>query len=352
MDDFQLRRRIALILALLLWSPTVVAETLKGAAGRKRCNTMLFKGELRPARKCYEELRATNPSYKLDFNLAQVHDKLGDACRAISYFDLFLKKEKGRAPAGFTSLAQSRLSALGSKVGHLLIKGGGPGAVVKVDRVEKGRTPLDEEICLPLGEHEVEIIPAGKGMPQRHSFRLEPGGRKEIPVKESPKLEPEDPPEAPPLTGPDTDPGTDSSSDTEIGSPPGTMPGPQSERRTSSKSDSAKTIAGYTVLGLGLASVATAAVLYGVGGRQGAEAHDNYLEASNTEDVGRYHDEVEAAKVKLIAGHVLAGVGVAALGVAIYLLLTRPDAAEESAESEAGFSPQPGGGLITFRGRF
>ena len=113
-----------------------------------------------------------------------------------------------------------------------------------------------------------------------------------------------------------------------------------------------KTIWGATALGIGAACTITAAVLYGVGGSQGTAAYDEYQSATNTTDVGHYHDEVEAARTKLIAGHVLLGVAVAAFGVGIYQMLTRPEIPVEGSRTTPGFAPTHGGGAVTIKGRF
>jgi hypothetical protein len=88
---------------------------------------------------------------------------------------------------------------------------------------------------------------------------------------------------------------------------------------------------GYTTLGVGAATLAAAGIVYAVAVVQGDRAHDKYVAApaDDTDAILRHRADVEAAENKLIVGHVLAGVGVAAVGVAVYLLWTRPRATAE-----------------------
>jgi hypothetical protein len=111
-----------------------------------------------------------------------------------------------------------------------------------------------------------------------------------------------------------------------------------------------RTLWGYSALGAGLACVSVAAVLYGVGGAQGSDAYDKYEAALTDDDLLRYGDDVEAATDKLTAGHVLAGVGVAAVAASVYLLLTRPKTTETRAGLGLVLARQ--GAVLRLQGRF
>jgi hypothetical protein len=92
-----------------------------------------------------------------------------------------------------------------------------------------------------------------------------------------------------------------------------------------------KTIMGYSSLGAGAACVAAAGVLYVVGALQGNEAHEAYQAAVVPAEIEGHWQDVKSASTKLLVGHVLAGVGVAAVGFGVYQLLTRPSARGGSA---------------------
>ena len=87
------------------------------------------------------------------------------------------------------------------------------------------------------------------------------------------------------------------------------------------------TILAWSSLGLGIASVVTAGVLYGVGLGQRSAAYDNYSAARKQEEIDSHWADVLYEEKKLIAGHVLAGVAAAAVGVSVYFFVTRPPSA-------------------------
>ena len=100
-----------------------------------------------------------------------------------------------------------------------------------------------------------------------------------------------------------------------------------------------KSLRGYIALGSAGALLATAGVLYGVGVKQGEEAY------------GKSVSDVESARGMLIAGHVLAGLGLAAAGYAVYELVSRPEVpASGTVGVSAGFLPT--GAVMTLRGSF
>lgn len=123
-----------------------------------------------------------------------------------------------------------------------------------------------------------------------------------------------------------------------------------------------KTIWGYSTLGAGAALAVAAAILYGVGGAQGGEAHDSYLKATDTAPthdvaaVEQYKSDVESARTKLIVGNVLIGLAAASLGVSIYQFVTRPSVPEAPSKKDLGaalsFSPSVGGGSVSLMVQF
>lgn len=102
----------------------------------------------------------------------------------------------------------------------------------------------------------------------------------------------------------------------------------QSERRT-------KTLWGYTVLGGALACFAATGVLYGVGFSQRSSAYDRYKVATDPAEIERHRGDVESAHTKTVVGHVLLGVGAAALAFSIYELVSRPGAGETDKRTAA-----------------
>jgi len=88
------------------------------------------------------------------------------------------------------------------------------------------------------------------------------------------------------------------------------------------------TVVAWSSLGLGVACAATAGVLYVVGVNRRGTAYDNYSAARDQAVIDGHWEDVEQEEKKLIAGHVLAGVAAAAVGVSAYFFITRPSATE------------------------
>ena len=110
--------------------------------------------------------------------------------------------------------------------------------------------------------------------------------------------------------------------------------------RRQARARQTKTTWGYVSLGAGAALAASAAILYGVGFSQGAAAHDRYMSSFGADEMNAHYADVRSARGKLYAGHALAGVAAVAVGVSVYLLLTRPDAPRRaSAGSRRALAP-------------
>ena len=108
-----------------------------------------------------------------------------------------------------------------------------------------------------------------------------------------------------------------------------------------------KSLRGYISLGAAGALLATAGVLYGVGASQGEEAHGKAMTGLET-----YTSDVESARGMLIAGHVLAGVGLAAVGYAVYELVSRPEVQASPAGVGVSAGVSPAGAVLNLRGAF
>lgn len=117
-----------------------------------------------------------------------------------------------------------------------------------------------------------------------------------------------------------------------------------------------KNILGYTSLGLGLACAVTAAVMYGVGASSGADAHDGYMNTTVPDEIYDYRQDIDAARTKMVVGHVLAGAAVAAIGFSVYQFISRPELPQVSNRDTSipsiGIAPTAGGGTLVLGGRF
>ena len=76
-------------------------------------------------------------------------------------------------------------------------------------------------------------------------------------------------------------------------------------------------------------------MLYGLGMSGRSAAYDSYSAARIQEEIDSHWADVLYQEKKLIAGHVMAGVAAAALGVSIYFFITRPSSARGQETSQS-----------------
>lgn len=294
----------------------------------KQGNRLFRRGMYFDALKKYKQAKAIYPTPRIDMNIGSTLDAMGKRPQAASYFHRFLM-QKGNTPARLVKQAEYYLFKIKRRVGSVKLTCPEESATVKVDGRVVGTTPLALPIYFNPGVHRVEVQKDHVGTFGTH-VRLRAGKH----ISLDAPLRPGEGRFAP-ATAAAAKGATDA---------PTTGP-----RRT-------KTILAYTSLGLGAALAVGAAVMYGVGFRQGDEAHSAYLRQTDPELIKFHYDDVESAKTKLLVGHVLAGVAVAAIGVSVYAFLTRPDAeAQEQAPARpsASVGLLPGGGaVLTFGGQF
>ena len=114
-----------------------------------------------------------------------------------------------------------------------------------------------------------------------------------------------------------------------------------------------KTLLAYSSLGVGLALLSGAAVLYGTGASEGGDAHDKYYEATLDKDYESSRKAIESARSKLVVGHVLAGAALAAVGFSVYNFVTRPREEAPSGNKRAlSITPTQGGAVFSVGGKF
>jgi hypothetical protein len=117
-----------------------------------------------------------------------------------------------------------------------------------------------------------------------------------------------------------------------------------------------KTILGASATAAGAAFLVAAVVIYGVGGSGGTKAHDRYMAATDQDVMNKYRHDIKVARTELIVGHILAGVGAAALGLGIWQLVTRPEISEPPSPPPGlaglGLTPRPHGALVSLAGSF
>lgn len=85
-----------------------------------------------------------------------------------------------------------------------------------------------------------------------------------------------------------------------------------------------KQIAGYTLLGTGLATAGAAAALFVVGTKQINDNYDKYSQTVNQDKMNKYWSNVQDGQKYNIAGYVLTATSVVLIGTSLYFFITMP----------------------------
>jgi hypothetical protein len=332
------KRLIGAVLIFALWVPSSAnAKTPRQQARAlfRQGNRLYDRQDYEGALHRYRQAAKLYSSYKIDLNIANTLDIMGRRIEAVKLFEKFLERAKGEAPRAALRAAQQRYDALRRKLVSIQVLCSAEGADVTVDDEVVGVTPLQSGIYLEPGSHRLSLRKQGY-MPFELELALGAGEHRQLTVPLQPVAAQDEP--LPPVVPAPTPP-------VKISKPAPTPVVPAQENPQQQR----KTFWAWGSLGAGSALVVTAVTLYTVGLVQGNDAHKKYRDAGPTEDIGGYWSDVESAKTKLIAGHVLMGLGAAAVGVSVYHFLTLQ---ERRPSTTVGLGGTSGGAALWVSGRF
>lgn len=302
-------------------------------------NDLFGRGMFLDALDRYRKARDLYPSFKIDLNIGGTLDALGRRTDAAVYYERFLLQSQ-KAPPDVIQSARERLDDLRKKLARVNVSCLQDGAVIVVDGQVVGQTPLELPVYVNPGAHTFSARKEGFLTAMR-TLRLKAGEESSLDLALSDGTRAK---AAPPVVTPPP-PSSDKPSP------------PLSEKADSDGAPPRRSLRGplgYAALGLAGGCVVAAAVLYGLGGSQGSEAHEAYRTALLPDDIEAKWQDVQAAQTKLIAGHALVGAAVLSAGVGTYLLLTRPETStkESPGPGTAGLAPTRGGAVFTLEGAF
>jgi len=339
-------KRLAIALVLLTVAasaPALAQDKATASALFKEGNALRKEKKYPAALEKYQEAYRIYPSFKIQYNIAVTLQYMGRYAEAVTVYQRFLREGIGKSPEALVHLTKKKILLLRSEIAVVAVRCGLDGATVILDGKEEGKSPLGRDLYLAPGKHTLQVAHAGYE-PYQEDFTVEAGQRKEVSVTLVEK--PEEPEKPEPMASP----------------PPVVSPvkpvepeAVQSDIANLLSRRQVKTMWAWSTLAVSAACVVTAGALYGIGIPAGDEAHENYNNATDIEDIQSYREDVENAQAKVIAGHVLAGVAGAALVASVVLFATRPEApmAANSLERPlVSLSPSPGGAAALFSGSF
>lgn len=115
-----------------------------------------------------------NPNYKVRYNIGLCHLSLHRYLEAEKHFQIYLSEGAGEIPADRVAEVEGILAEMDGVIADIEIECEVEGAVVFLDGDEVGTTPLDSNLRVNLGIHEIEVRKEGY-----EDFKLEvtaPGG--------------------------------------------------------------------------------------------------------------------------------------------------------------------------------
>jgi len=291
----------------------------------KQGNELRRSGNYQAALGRYNDAYKLYPNYRIVFNIALTHEKLGNNVHAYRSYKKFLEISSGRSPERKLARAHKKIFQLEKKLSFLNVSCKKEGATIWVDGTVLDRSLLKDKIALIPGTH--NFVARAKGhWPYSRSLETYAGVETSLEIVLRPYLKPSAPAPATRPSEPDEE-----ESPPDLATP---LPGPQedhhAEDSSNDKADINRTV-GWALFGTGLALAAGAGALYGVGYYMVDKEYKEYssLTLVNTDFESSWND-VEQAGYWYVGGHVMAGLAITAIGTSIILLATRTNDDSES----------------------
>lgn len=156
----------------------------------------LKAGDLKEAERLFGELWREARTYDVAFNLGEVCMKLGRYREAAEHIAFGLRNTPPREELAFTERFTLALAAAKSQVGSVRLVVEPAGAEVFVDGELRGKAPLEGEIYLEPGAHEIRVEQAGYA-PARRALDAVAGEAQELEIalveRSTPAAEPPPP---------------------------------------------------------------------------------------------------------------------------------------------------------------
>ena len=152
--------RHVLILIAVLLPGAAMAETSRETARKllRQGRELLDRGDCKAALERFTRAKEVFPtSYKVDVNIGTALQCLGRSAEALTHFELFLDRADAETDRDMIGRVRAELDPLRRKVATVKVYCVDPQAVVAVDGVEVGRTPLPHALYLQPGSHRLTV---------------------------------------------------------------------------------------------------------------------------------------------------------------------------------------------------
>ncbi|HXI57534.1 MAG TPA: PEGA domain-containing protein, partial [Polyangia bacterium] len=183
------RRGIALfvVTAAVMTLASPLASRADTTADKKRATALLLEGaklldkkEFSAALERFTDAYRLVASAKIQFNIGLTQEGLDRPAEAIRAYRIYIDEATSDSPVRRAD-ARVRIDALRPHVTQVQITSDVPGALVLIDGVEEGRTPLSRPAVVNPGPHQVVVqSPSGVGPPWTRAVRGEAGAKLEL----------------------------------------------------------------------------------------------------------------------------------------------------------------------------
>jgi tetratricopeptide (TPR) repeat protein len=119
------------------------------------------EGSLEAALAEFDKANQLAPSYRLQYNMAQVHYELHDYVSALRAYRRYLTYGGDEVPADRRTKVQADISELEGRVAQVTVRTNVPGAAITVDEVRAGLTPLTGALLINPGLRRVSASKSG-----------------------------------------------------------------------------------------------------------------------------------------------------------------------------------------------
>ncbi len=313
-------------------------------ADNKEAAKQFFKEGVKFYQEGMHELAAENfrkanemfPSWKLQYNIAQCDTILKNYGRALDGFEAYLAGGGDNVPELRQQEVRTEMDRLRDLSGELEIKAP-DGTVVIIDGHERVTLPVVGSLRLAIGEHTVVLAHDGEAI---YEEKIRMRGKKVVSINVPEEPQPEKPAVA--------------VAPVPFEEPEEVQPQPMDSQPEDDSGPSSRAILGWTLTGVGGATLIAAAITGGVSISRLHELEDRCPDKQCPQSSDRdLKDSVDslsmAADVMYVVGGVLAASG-------IVLLITGIGDESENAEGKAeiGFAPVfgPGNSGLVIEGRF
>jgi hypothetical protein len=123
-------------------------------------NDYYTQGRYQKAVEEFQEAYRLDPRPLLLYNIAQTWEKLGELDKAVDAFKRFLEADPGNDDK---AMIESKIASLEERLAQtgIVLTSAEDGAAIKVDGKDKGMTPQDGVLRLPVGAHKIVVSKKG-----------------------------------------------------------------------------------------------------------------------------------------------------------------------------------------------